>query len=310
MLTRTMLLLGAAAALAAPAAAATADTTVAPDPTARSVSALDGALVWVSGAYGHERLMYKAPGGPARVPGTPEAKSYASIDLGRDAGGRLVLTYLRCRSAGRCTALRDDLQGHRASIRGLTPQGCALSTAPAMWRNRVAYGLDCNDRPLGLYVKTGSGAPRRLPRPHDAVKFGSRSIDWVDLRGTRVGAVAADVYEYAFSQTITGTGLRSFLAAASEGDSDEHVVGLSLGAGGALWTLVDAEHVGDPNQAVIYRLTTGGCLDYESLANPPGPDQESGYRATALAVDGSSLFLTAPPTGIVNHAFAPEKACG
>src|SRR4051812_22577428 len=81
MLTRTMLLLGAAAALAAP-AAATADTTVAPDPAARSVSALDGALVWVSGAYGHERLVYKAPGGPARVPGAPEAKSYASIDLG------------------------------------------------------------------------------------------------------------------------------------------------------------------------------------------------------------------------------------
>jgi hypothetical protein len=309
MLKRTMLFLGAAAALAAPAAAA-AGTTVAPDPAARSVTALDGAVVWVSGAYGAEKLMYTTPGGPARVPRAPAAKSYSSIDLGLDAKGRLVLTYLRCKSAGRCTALRDDLHGHRASIRGLTPAHCALSTAPAMWRTRVAYGLGCTSGSSGLYVKTGSGAPRRLPRPHDAVKFGSREIGWVDLRGTRVGAVAADIYEYAFSQTVTGTGRRDFLAAASEGDSDEHVVGLSVGPGGALWALVDAEHVGDPNQAVIYRLKTGGCLEYESLANPPGPDQETGYRATGLAVDGSSLFLTAPPTGIVSHTFASKQPCG
>jgi hypothetical protein len=309
MIKRTMLFLGAAAALAVPAAAA-ADTTVAPDPAARAVTALDGALVWVSGAYGAEALMYRTPGGPARVPGAPKAKSYSSIDLGHDAGGQLVLTYLRCKSAGKCTALRDDLHGHRASIKGLTPPRCTLSTAPAMWGKRVAYGLDCNGGPFGLYVKTGSGAPRRLPRPHDAVKFGSRSIKWVDLRGTRVGAVAADVYEYAFSQTVTGTGRVESLAAASEGDSDEHVAGLAVGAGGSLWTLVDSTHVGDPNQAILTRLTTDDCLEYESLPNPAGPGEADGYRATGLAVDGSSVFLTAPATGIVSHVFAPEKPCG
>lgn len=301
-----MLILGAAAALAVPAAAST-DTTVAPDPAAGAVTALDGAIVWVSGAFGSEALMYNTPSGPARVPGAPRAKAYSSIDLGRDSSNHLVLTYLRCRSAGRCTALRDDLHGHRASIKGLAPPHCALSTAPAMWRTRVAYGLGCTSGSSGLYVKTGAGAPRRLPRPHDAVKFGSREISWVDLRGTQVGAVAADIYEYAFSQTVTGHGMHAFFAADSEGESDEHVVGLALGTSGSLWALTDAQHTGDPNEAIVYHQV-GSCLEYETLKN--ASEAEEGYRATGLAVDGSTLFLTSPPTGIVSHAFAPAKACG
>ena len=56
---------------------------------------------------------------------------------------------------------------------------------------------------------------------------------------------------------------------------------------------MDAEHVGDPNQAIIFRQA-GACLEYERLANPPGPDQESGFRATALAVDGDDALPRRP----------------
>ena len=71
---------------------------------------------------------------------------------------------------------------------------------------------------------------------------------------------------------------------------------------------MDAEHVGDPNQAVIFRQA-GPCLEYETIANPAGPDQESGFRATSLAVDGATLYLVVPGTGIVTHAFTPQRPC-
>jgi hypothetical protein len=290
-----------AAAVAAPAASA-ADTTVAPDGTTQNVTALDGTLVWVSGAYGAQTLREHRPTGSNRVPGTPTAKSYRSIDLGRDAHGRLVLTYLRCRTHARCTAFRDDLHGHRASIRGLAPRGCSLTTAPSIWGARVAYGLGCRGRGTGLYVNG-----RRLPLPHDAVKFGSTSIAWVDLRGTRVGAATEDIYSYAFVDTVNGTRQGSYMAAASEGDSDEHVVGLAVGSIGDLWTLTDSVHAGDPNAAVIQHAA-GECFDYESMPNASEADE--GYRATGLAVDGPNLYLVAPGTGIVRHTFTPAGACG
>lgn len=309
---RALLVAAVAALLVAPAAATAADTTVAADPAAQQVAALDGTVVWVSGNFGHQSLMtVDAPGAtPHAVPGVPEARSYASLDLGRDAAGDLVLTYLQCSSPGKCVALRDDLGGHHAGIKGLRPKGCTWSAAPAIWRSRMAYGLGCKSSKLsGLYVKKTGASARRLPLPKDAVKFGSRHIGYVDLRGTRVGAAAQDIYEYAFSETVNGSGIVSILAAASEGDSDEHIRGLSLGAGNALWTLVDSEHVGDPNQAIIHRVSGPDCDARESLANAPGPDEESGYRATGMAVDGDDVYLVVPDTGIVRHDFTPNPAC-
>jgi hypothetical protein len=287
------------AALAPPAASA-ADTTIAADARACEVTALGGTVAWVSGKSGHQVLMAHTAAGVARVKGAPEAKAYRTLDLGRNASGKLVLTYLRCRTFSHCTAFHNDLRGHRAAFRGLAPKGCRLSTAPAVWRARRAYGLGCGKPSRsGLYVNR-----RRLPLPRDAVKFGARQIASVDLRGRRVGAVAADVYEYVFTETVAGRHRHAFLAAASEGDSDEHARGLALGPGSALWALTDAEHAGDPNEALIFRAT-GGCVEHETLANPAGPDEESGYLATDLAVDGAMLYLSVPGTGVVAHPFAP-----
>lgn len=290
-------LISAALVLAALAPAArAADTTVAADPDAQEVAALDGKVAWISGPSGHQRLM--------GVDSPPQARAYRSIDLGRDARGRLVLTYLRCRTFSHCTAFRDDLAGHRKPFRGLAPHRCSLTTAPAVWGRRLAYGVACRDaRRSGLYVDG-----RRRPLPRDAVRFGADEITAVDLRGARVAAVASDVYEYAFSQTVAGRQRHAFLAAASEGDSDEHARGLSLGRGGALWALTDAEHAGDPNVTVVFR-SIGACVQHESLQTAAGPDQESSFRATDLAVDGAALYLVVPGTGIVRHDFAPEHPC-
>ncbi len=304
------------AALAAPGAASAADTVVVPGAAAQRMTALDGTIVWTTGTFPSQTLMQRSPDGTvAPVKGATTA-TYRSIDLGHNAGGELVLTYLRCAGNRSCVAISDDLAGHRVSYKRLVPKRCALTTAPSRWGSRVAYGLLCTKltgkpnvhdaKRSGLFVRKNSAAPKRLRLPKDAVRFGADLVSRVDLRGTIVGATASDIYSYAFAQTVNGSNLRSSFAAASEGESDEQVVGQSLGAGGVLWTLVDAVHTGDPNQARISRLVQGDCADTESMSSPA--EQES-FRAEALAVDGSTLYLYVPGTGIVTHTFSPTFTC-
>jgi hypothetical protein len=292
----------AAALLAVPATASAADTLVAPDPAAQQIAALDGTLVWVSGKFGNQRLMQRdASGTISAVEGAPASRNYRAIDLGRSRSNTLVLTYLRCDASTSCKPISDDLAGHRATFSKLTRPGCTVNAGPSQWRRNIAYGLFCtgsaaNRKRSGLYVKADGEAPRRLGLPKDAVKFGIRSISSVDLRGTRVAAVAADIYEYSFSQTLAGKDLRSFFAAASEGESDAHARGLAIQSSSTWWTLTNASHTGDPNETIIVRQF-GLCQQREVLAS--APDAE--FLATDLAVDGAMLYLLVPGAGIVTH---------
>jgi hypothetical protein len=324
MTTRALIIVLTLAALAVPAVADAADTVVVPGAVPQRMTALDGTVVWVAGNYPHETLMRRGPDGTvAPVKGAPTAV-YPSIDLGHDGASKLVLTYLRCSGSKNCVAYSDDLAGHRNAYKKLVPKRCSLSSAPSRWGAYVAYGLDCSKlsgKPnvhdvsrSGLFVRKGAAAPRHLGRPKDAKKFGVDNINWVDLRGTNVGAAASDIYTYAFAQTIDGTHLRSDFVAASEGDSDESLVGLALGTGGTLWSLVTSSHDDDPNDATIDRLdptaTADSCEVFERLVNPLGDDQADGYRAESMTVDGSTIYLYVPGTGIVMHVFAPTSTCG
>jgi hypothetical protein len=317
MLKRSLILMALAALAAAPGAASAADTVVVPGADARQMTALDGTIVWVSGKFPNHTLMQRDTDGTITpVAGAPRA-TYFSIDLGHDGAGKLVLTYLRCSGTKNCKAYSDDLAGHRVTFKHLAPKRCALTAAPARWGSRVAYGLGCSKltgkpnvhdaKRSGLFVRKGAGPPKHLRLPRNATKFRIDGVQWVDLRGTKVGAVVADIYSYAFSQSVDGTHLRSAFVAASEGDSDESVRGLSLGTGGALWTLIDAVHTGDPNQARISRLQASGCTHSEIQANPT--EAAEGYRAEAMAVDGDTIYLYAPGTGIVIHEFSPSSTC-
>lgn len=293
--------------LAVPTTASAADTLVAPDPAAQQITALDATVVWVSGKFGNQRLMQRTPDGTiSAVKGAPASRNYRSIDLGRSRSNTLVLTYLRCDSGQACKPISDNLAGRRTTFSKLTRPGCTVNAGPSQWRNRIAYGLFCtgstaNRRRTGLYVKADGRAPVRLGLPKDAVKFGVRTIESVDLRGTRVAAVAADIYEYSFSQTTSGRGLRSFLAAASEGDSDESARGLAIESHSTWWTLTNASHAGDPNVTTVHRAV-GTCAQIERLTS--APDAE--FAATDLAVDGGTLYLLVPGSGIFTHAFPPD----
>jgi hypothetical protein len=303
-------------AVAATPRGAHAQTPVVADPAAQDVTALDGTVVWVSGATGAQTLMRHDAASDRPVAGAPRAYAYRSIDLGHDRSGALVLSYVRCSTPGACAIRRDDLRGHRASFRGLEPTRCSLTTAPAVWRTAVAYGLLCrkagsrtfDPARSGVYVKADGHSARRLALPRAAVQAGAGSITEVDLRGTRVAAVAADVYAYAFSETTTGTAIQSARVATSEGDGDERVAGMALGTTSSLWTLTASSHAGDPNSARVARLA-GGCQIWETMTNPTGPHEAEGYPATALTADGPTVYLVVPGTGVVAHAFAPQVGC-
>lgn len=299
--------------LASAAPASAADTTIASDPNAQEVTALDGTVVWVSDAPGGRQvLMQRTPEGTIRpVTGAPPAL-YRSIDLGRDSRNRLVLTYQRCSSPGRCFVRRDDLAGRRAPLRGLGRRGCTLSTTPALWRSRAAYGLECrrgrtyDARRSGLYVKRAGSGPRRMPLPREAVRYGATSVTSADLRGTRAAAIAADIYAYAFSLSVNRTGMRSARVATSEGEGDARARGLALGAGGDQWSLTVSEHAGDPPQTIVHRVTAR-CDEYEVMTSP---SQDRGFPAIDVAVDGRTVHLVVPGTGIVRHDFAPTgRSC-
>lgn len=299
-------------ALAAPGAASAADTVIALDPAADQVAALNDTVVWVSGTSGNQVLMQQAGGVIARVQGSPSAARYASIDLGRDSKGRLVLTYERC-SQQSCTAIRDNLRGQRARFKNLTLKRCELSTAPAVWGSRLAYGLACatpnnvsDDKRSGLYVKTGSGNPRRLRPP---MRFGAVPIKAVDLRGDRVAGLTSDTAEYAFTRTVGASGLRSHRVGLSEGDSQSTAMGVSLGANNAMWTLNTSEVADEPNRASIYKISRT-CYRLESLVNPSAaPELQRVFPAIDLAVDRTTLYLVVQGTGIVKHEFAPRAGC-
>jgi hypothetical protein len=320
MLKRTLLSALTLAAIAAipTASANAADTVVVPGVAPEHMTALDGVIVWRSGTFPNNKLMQRgADGTVGPVKGAPTAY-YQSLDLGHDGNGKLVLTYIRCTGTKNCKGYSDDLAGHRNSYKKLVPAHCSLTTAPSRWLDRVAYGLECTKpsgksrvhdaKRSGLFVRKGAGAAKHLPLPKDAKKFGIDIVHWADLRGTNVGAVVSDIYSYAFRQTVNGTHLRSDFVAASEGESDANVVGLSLAAGARLWTLVDSLHVGDPNEAAIDRINST-CADFELVKSPAGPNEQDSYPYEAMAVDGDTVYLYVPGTGIVRHDYVPTAAC-
>ncbi len=289
---------------------------VAPDPGASQVAALDGRVVWVTGEFGAQRLVQRAPDGTVGpVPGAPQAQSYQGLDLGRDAQNRPVLTYSRCTTPSTCRVLQDDLAGTRRSFRGLTPERCSLSTAPALWRGTTAYGLLCRTasnrfdaRRSGLHVRTPGGTVRRVPAPPEAQRAGSGTITHVDLRGRRVAAAAVDIASWAFTSDTRGRGTRGFLAGSSEGETDQRVAGLELGAGGVLFTLTQSTTTEEPYASIISRLGSGDCLQRQTLRDAGAPG-EAAFPLAGLAVDGSELLVTQTGTGVVRHPFAADHAC-
>jgi hypothetical protein len=311
-----LLVVAVAALVALPGAAGAADAVVAPGAVAQRMTALDGHLVWI--AAGGRKLMHRgADGAVGPVVGAPAA-TYRSIDLGHDAGGDLVLTYLSCIKSTGCRAWSDDLHGHRSALKIQVPKRCQLTAAPSLWGKRVAYGLFCwtlrgepgmpSARRSGLFVRSGAGAPKRAGLPASDDPSDAEAPRWVDLRGTHVAASTSGLNsEGAYVKTVNGTQRRETGRGWDEGGGARPLAGMALSADGVLWLL--HENAGDdrPSEADLIRLAPG-CESVEVLTHAPGPEQRV-LPAAALAVDGTTIYLEVPGTGIVAHDFGPGYTC-
>ena len=309
---------------AAPGPASAADTVVASGASVRQMSALDGVVVWITGGATNRLMQRGADGTVAPVPGAPAA-SYRSLDLGRDAGDRLVLTYLRCAaaSAKSCTAYSDDLAGHRDAYTKLVPPRCRLTTAPARWQSRVAYSLYCwrlhgkpyvfDPKRSGPFVRKGAGAPRRVglkPIAREDENVGD-NWGWVDLLGTDMAASASGLnYSGAYVQTINATQRAEVGRGGDEGTESPDFLGASLGAGRVLWSLYSAVDFQDGSYTSLISRLRSGCEDVEVLAHAAGTPRLR-LPAASMTVDGDTIYLYVPGTGIVTHPFAPTTStCG
>lgn len=309
------ILLGSALALPAPSAAET----VAPDPQAKALTALGGTIVWISGDGPGQRLMQRTPDGVIAPVNSPEAPYYRDLDLGRDADGRLLLTYARCSTPANCVYMWDDLGGRRSHFRGLAPGRCTLSTTPSRWRKRVAYGLACftrkdgrkvaDDSRSGLYVRSGSASPQRLSAPRAVRRAGADSITSVDLRGRSVAAIYADISAFGVLRGVRpGSPARPLRIASSEGDTDQRAAGLALASSTRYFALTQSTYPGDPARSIIHRQTAE-CDDYQVLTAPAGPEGESAHPVLDVAADCAAVYVVTTGVGISRHEYRPDIGC-
>ena len=306
----------AAAMAIAPAAANASDTAHIAEVGPQFMTALDGTVVKIAPAGLRHRLVVRQPDGTfAPLPGAP-VSTYRAVDLGHDGAGDLVLTYIRCDDGTNCRAFSDNLAGHRVMFQHLTSTRCDLTSAPARWRTRTAYGMACDKLTgppnvfdpsrSGLFVKTGSGAPKRMRLPSGSPRF----VDYADLRGTVVAGVAPSNESDAFTQNVDTTQLRSMQITDNQGETDSwSVMSMALGSSSRLWTLVlESQEEGDDVTQRISRLTPTSCR-VEHVPALVDPDtQQTTLQFGALAVDANTLWLDTA-SGAITPPFNPTTGC-
>lgn len=134
------------------------------------ISALDGYATWSKPTKGRYRLVIRHAG-RIRDAGIPTRSEPFDVSLGKDARGRLVATYSRCRSKGssNCQLWMMDVRSRRERRLNLRASSTIRSRfSPVLRGRRVVYkavvGTGSRARVTVYTELLGSvGRPRRLP---------------------------------------------------------------------------------------------------------------------------------------------------
>ena len=301
---------GAAAAALIVAAPAAADVAVSSDPTAGSLSALDGVVLWTRSEmpdpYGLEqfRLVARARGRTSDL----RIKAFlhpVSADLGRNASGGLVAVYDRCRiGAGglpNCDLYEYSFGTRRERrLRSLSTRRRAES-AGSRWGRQYTFmrynrtlGFHFFERDAGIYRSRG---PTRIS---------GDLADQTDLRGGLVAWSVGNHFrpgrETAVRLTRLAGGRVCTVANARRGEeAGESVTQVSdaIIAGGRIWWLFQRlARAGDPSSpATAYVRRT---RHPDSRCRRRGPVETTGslrraqvgVRVTSLAVDRGRIYYT------------------
>lgn len=201
--------------LAAGPATAHAQTVLSQEPSVPKVSAAGGALAWSSydPVTGGWALMLRRDGATERAAVAPRPVPF-DVDLGRDATGRLVASYSRCRTAAPDTAAKGrgcdiyvyDLEARTERRLPGASSSDASEYLPALDGGRVAFARVYEDRPGAegrrtyLYVRPLSGGSSlRLPggTQDDDARTGPTALD---LDGSRLAFAWEASADYGISE--------------------------------------------------------------------------------------------------------------
>lgn len=272
------------------------------DPAVVSIAAQGGILAWTRvGPDGRWILMARSSGIAAAL-GIPASRPGALSDLaaGRDARGRVFLTYVRCAgSTARpsCSPrIFSFVTGERRARVLPTLRPCSAMNAWRAWRTTTAvsgYGAGC---PRGaLIVRDGARSRRlaipRMTRTDPGLPWRAERITLADLRGDRFSAVigvgtAAWVWIGRISNPRDEV---VYTRAGSEGDCAVDASGAQLAGAWAYWT-VSSTCAAAGEAAWLVRAPTRRDAACE------GHRQSVALEAAArgLAVDGAAIYYAAP----------------
>lgn len=269
-------------ALQAPAAADAADPVVAHAPDAGRVYRLGGVTLYQNGdpAPRHEftpgewvrvvgrrsRAARHMPGGA--VPG----------DIGRDARGRVVLTFsVDTREGGRRWSVYDVKRDRARPIKGVRAGGCDVPLVTT-WRARTAYVKRCSSEAAsGVFVRTGTRVRRVAPQ--------YSVVDLVQRGGSAAGIVEDGVGDLHLFRFMDGGRpcAREVAGGFGTGDGPWHPTGVWYSGSKIVWSMGSSRAA--PVFALLAARRSGSCRSLGPVGELPFARRQQSVRTFTVNAD-------------------------
>jgi hypothetical protein len=263
-----------------------------------NVGALRGVVVWEARRGGRSALVRSVRGRVRAIPGARAGEwtddplssgNFSDLDLGLDAGGRVVATYRLC-GVKRCRGpfVVDVLSGRGRRLEIHPPRRCEPSGPAAMWRTRIATTLRCTGRRRsGVYVVQGRRA--RLVARTAGTRFGTE----IDLVGETVAGIRAHEVWIASARASCRT-----VVARLPSFANLELVQLTTGR--AWWGISTAADFGGNEWEYGTAAIGAGCAVSERRAITTFPELD--WSSGSFAVDGERVYVGGRETGGVVSA--------
>ena len=283
-----------------PSSAIAADEVLARD-SATHMWALDGTVVY-DGSWGWMRIVHGRVRQARRLPA-----DILGGGIGRDRGGRVVMTYATDRLAGDGTIqsrrwwIYDVATDRARRVRGLAGPRC-LVEGLAVWGSRMAYSTRCGIK-RAVFLRSGSRTRKLAP------EVTMLEQDGLVLRGsTLAGMVDRGEGDSSVWLLADASGVCSVGVPGASGTGDGvHPTGLWVSGGNVSWSMSNTQ-IGEPVYRTVFTSKLRGLC---RLPAPSGrlPFSPLAHHVEAMAIDGGFVYY-AGPTRIYRHRLPASPSAG
>jgi hypothetical protein len=223
-------------------------------------------------------------------------------DIGRDASGRVVLTYYVDETKPDGPLLRrwfiyDVLRDRSRPIRGLNRDGCGVAIL-TIWRKRMVYQKACpDDRTAGLFSKIGKKV-ERIARYHSIVYMVQRGGSVAGIIEDGVG----DLHVFRFMDGGVAC-VEEVPSGFGTGDGYWHPTGVWFSRGKLVWSMGAPGTA--PNFALLAAKRSGACKALGPVGELPFTSETK--SVSAMAVDADRLVYAGNAV-IKAHRLPPKPS--